>query len=66
MMGRIEKTVFIGYRRESSPSTRQANFSSPQNRNRPHTIREAPLWGSPRERDNPSRRSIISIRTRFP
>ena len=53
-MGRIEKTVFISYRRKSSLSTMQPNFSSPQKRNRPHTL-------SPRERGKPTRRLIISI-----
>ena len=57
MTARIEKTVFISYRRKSSLSTMQPNFSAPQKRNQLHTL-------SPRERDNPTRRSIISIRVR--
>ena len=62
MTGRIEKIVFISYRRKSSLSTMQPNFSSPQKRIRPYALREAPLWGSPRERDKPTRRSIVTIR----
>jgi len=55
MTGRIEKPVFIGYRRKGSPSTMQPNFSSPQKRIRHNTL-------SPRERDKPTRRSIVTIR----
>ena len=57
MTGRIEKSVSISLHHKSSPSTMQPNLSSPQKRNRPHTL-------SPRERDKPTRRSIISIRVR--
>ncbi len=57
MTGRIEKSVFISYSRKSSLSTMQPNFSSAQKR-----IRHDAL--SPRERDNPTRRSIITIRVR--
>ena len=70
-MGRIEKTVFVSYRRKNSTSTMQLNFSSSQKRNRHNAL-------SPREphrgahlhlrqvkvsrRDKPTRRSIVTIR----
>ena len=38
MTGYIEKTVFISYRRKSSRSTMQPNFSSPQKRIRSHAL----------------------------
>gem|GEM_PF-2734503 len=38
MTRRIEKTVFISYRRRSYPTIIQTNFSSQQKRNRPHTL----------------------------
>jgi len=53
MTPRIEKIVFISYRRKSSHSTMQPNFSSLQKRIRPHTL-------SPRERGKPTRRSIVT------
>ena len=38
MTGRIEKSVFISYRRIISPPTMQPKFSSPQKRNHPHAL----------------------------
>ena len=60
-MGRIEKTVFISYRRKSSLSTMQPNFSSPQKRIRPHTLSPREPHRGASRRDKPTRRSIITI-----
>ena len=62
MTGRIEKIVFISYRRKSSLSTMQPNFSSPQKRIRPHTLSPREPHRGASRRDKPTRQSIVTIR----